>query len=71
VEAHPVESRGPAHDASLRQGDLVLAINGATVRTVDDLHRFLSDWPIGQPAELTVVGGKELTKVTIKPAEAA
>jgi S1-C subfamily serine protease len=71
VEVHSVESRGPAQAAGLRQGDLIVAINGKAVRTVDDLHRFLSDWPIGQAAELTVVRGKELTRLAIKPAEAA
>ncbi len=71
VEVHSVQSPGPAHDAGLRQGDLIVAINGTTVRTVDDLHRFLSDWPIGEAAELTVVRGKDLTRIAVRPAEAA
>jgi S1-C subfamily serine protease len=71
VEVHSVEPGSPAQEAGLRMGDLIVAIHSQTVRTVDDLHRFLSEWPIGQPVELTVLRGKEVARVIIRPAEAA
>lgn len=71
VEVHSVEPRSPAQVAGMHMGDLIVAINGETVRTVDDLHRFLSAWPVGRMAELTLVRGKVLEKVYVRPEEAA
>jgi len=38
---------------------------------VDDLHRFLSDWPIGQPAEIDILRGAVREVLGIVPKEAA
>jgi len=37
---------------------------------VDDLHRFLAEWPIGQPMTLTVIRGTERVDLKVVPAEA-
>jgi S1-C subfamily serine protease len=54
----------------MREGDLIVAINGQDVESVDDLHRFLSEWPIGQPMKLTVIRGSERMEMSVVPAEA-
>ncbi len=71
VEVHAVEPDGPATRAGLRPGDLIVGIEDRPVRTVDDLHRFLSDWAIGKPVTLTLLRGKERMQISIVPAEAA
>lgn len=65
-----VEPRGPAAEAGLEEGDLLIALDGSPVRGVDDLHRALTEEAIGRPARLTVVreGGPE--EVTVVPRDA-
>jgi S1-C subfamily serine protease len=70
VEVLSVHSHGPAGQAGMREGDLIVAINGQDVESVDDLHRFLSEWPIGQPMKLTVIRGSERMEMSVVPAEA-
>ena len=70
VEVLSVESDGPAGLAGLRAGDLIVAINGSDVQSVDDLHRFLSDWPIGQPVNIDIVRGHIRRTQAVVPKEA-
>jgi S1-C subfamily serine protease len=70
VEVLSVESRGPAGLAGLRAGDLIVAVNGSDVQSVDDLHRFLSNWPIGRPVEIDIVRGQGRRVLMIVPKEA-
>lgn len=60
---------GPAEDADLRQRDLILAIAGTPVMSVDDLHRFLSQNPVGEKYRLDILRGGERIAVTIIPRE--
>jgi S1-C subfamily serine protease len=70
VEVLSVESNGPAGRAGLRRGDLIVAVNGAAIQSVDDLHRFLSEWPIGRPAEIEILRGAVREVLGIVPKEA-
>jgi len=70
VEVLSVEPRGPAGLAGMQVGDLVVAINGADVQSVDDLHGFLSEWPIGQPVEIDVIRGRNRQILIVVPKEA-
>ncbi len=55
-----VVSGGPADKAGLQVGDLVVAINGRKVQSMDDLAAHVRQIGAGQSAHLTVVrGGKE------------
>jgi len=49
---------------------LIVAINGSDVQSVDDLHRFLSDWPIGRPVKIDIVRGQRRRVLVIVPKEA-
>jgi len=70
VEVVATEQSGPAEKAGLSKGDLIVAINGNPVASVDDLHRFLSKWPIGDTVTLAVVRGKERLEFQVVPVEA-
>lgn len=70
VEVMVVENGGPAARSGLKVGDLIIAINEQSVQTVDNLHQFLAQWPIGAAATLTVIRGLDLIKLSITPTEA-
>jgi S1-C subfamily serine protease len=70
VEIVSVEAGSPARQADLREGDLIVGINEQPVTSIDDLHRFLADWPIQQPVMLVVIRGQEQLAVRVSPAEA-
>lgn len=70
VEVLSVDPESPASRAGIRIGDLIVSVNGQGVANVDDLHRFLGEWPIGEPITITVVRGKNKTNLTAVPVEA-
>ena len=70
VEVLSVESKSPAGQAGMQVGDLVVAINGSDVQSVDDLHRFLSEWPIGRSVEIDIVRGHTRQVLKVAPKEA-
>jgi len=65
-----VDPKSPAGRAGMRVGDLIVSVNSERVASVDDLHRFLGEWPIGEPVVITVLRGKEKATLTVVPAEA-
>jgi S1-C subfamily serine protease len=69
VEVLTVETRGPADLAGLRAGDLIVIMNGKNVQSVDDLHRFLSEWPIGRAVEIVLLRGQRRLTLSIVPRE--
>jgi S1-C subfamily serine protease len=40
------------------------------VASVDDLHRVLAEWPIGQPVALAILRGRERVTISVVPVEA-
>jgi S1-C subfamily serine protease len=54
----------------MRVGDLITAIDGKEIRSVDDLHRFLSEWPVGKRVALKVIRGEEHIEINVLPTEA-
>lgn len=71
VEVLSVEAQGPAAIAGIRTNDLIVAIGGSTMQSVDDLHRFLAEWPIGKTVGIEIVRGQIRTVLNIQPTEAA
>ncbi len=70
VEVVNVDPAGPAGNAGIRKGDLIVATNDTEVVSVDDLHRFLAETDIGTPVTLTVLRGKERLNIPVTPIEA-
>jgi S1-C subfamily serine protease len=65
-----VEAGSPAQRAGLREGDLLVALDGRDLADVDVLHRLLTERPIGQPAIVTVIRRTQKLEVEITPEEA-
>jgi S1-C subfamily serine protease len=70
VEVLSVEPRGPAAQAGLRKGDWIASANQQPVASVDDLHRFLAQWPIGNALSLSIIRDLRLMNRVVTPAEA-
>jgi S1-C subfamily serine protease len=64
-----VISGSPAAQAGLRQGDLVLAVDGVPLRDAQSLQRQLFEDAIGRRTEITAVRNGALVDVVALPAE--
>jgi S1-C subfamily serine protease len=64
------EPNSPAQRAGLREGDVIVALEGQAVAGLDDLHRVLSDIGAGVRAELAVLRGTEKLSLAVVPEEA-
>ncbi len=71
VEVLSVDPKGPAKQAGIRRGDLIVAFNGQTVEGIDELHRFLAKWSPGDRVRLTIIRGRERVEIDTIPSEAS
>jgi S1-C subfamily serine protease len=60
----------PARKAGLREGDVIVALDGKPVAGVDDLHRLLTDARVGVSSSLTVLRWTEKVELKVIPEEA-
>jgi S1-C subfamily serine protease len=61
----------PAEKAGLREGDVMVALNGRPIPSIDALHKLLTGDQIGVESLLTIIRGTEKMDVRIKPGESA
>jgi S1-C subfamily serine protease len=66
-----MEVGSPAQRSGLHAGDLVVAMNGHVIAGVDDLHRLLTDAPLGERSTFTVIRGPQKLDLEVVPQEAA
>jgi S1-C subfamily serine protease len=64
-----VATGGPASDAGLLPGDVLVSFDDAPVRAVDDLHRALTDERAGTPTPVRLLRRAELLTLTVIPCE--
>jgi C-terminal processing protease CtpA/Prc len=60
---------GPAAHAGLRAEDLIVAIDGAPIRTVDELHKLMIGDAIGRTLRLTLIREGRRVDIELVPAE--
>ncbi len=65
-----VTQGSPAQRAGLREGDVIIALDGKPVAGVDDLHRLLTDARVGVSNPLTVLRQTEKLELQVIPEEA-
>ncbi|MFO0791149.1 MAG: trypsin-like peptidase domain-containing protein [Pirellulales bacterium] len=65
VEVREVAPRSVAELAGIRPDDIIVALAGRLVTSIDDLHRLLMTIPADQGFELTVVRGEALRTVHV------
>jgi len=64
-----LDAEGPAARAGLREGDVILSVAERPTASVDDVHRILSTWPLGQPVRIVFLRGVERLEVEAIPSE--
>ena len=69
VRVAHVDPNGPAQTAGLKKDDVVIGLANHAMNGVDDLQHFLTDWPVGIPAEARVLRATELLTLRIIPTE--
>jgi len=67
VRVTEVESGGPAAQAGIECGDIVVGFSGQAVGGVDDLHRLLVEAQIGRDAPVEVIRRSRRITVNIRP----
>ena len=60
----------PAQRAGLREGDVIVALDGKAVAGVDDLHRLLTDAHVGVSSSFTVLRWTQKLELQVVPQEA-
>jgi S1-C subfamily serine protease len=69
VEVLAVESGGPAEQAGILEGDIVVLLGDHPAESVDDLHKSLTQLPVGVPVTVTVLRGQRKLERFVIPAE--
>jgi len=64
-----VEGGSPAQKVGLREGDVIIALDGKPVGGVDDLHRLLTEARVGVRSSLTVLRWTDRMELPIVPSE--
>jgi S1-C subfamily serine protease len=64
-----VTAGSPGQKAGLREGDVIVALDGKPVAGVDDLHRLLTDARVGVSSSLTVLRWTERLELKVVPEE--
>lgn len=60
---------GPAGDAGMMRGDVIVAIDDEPVETVDDIHRILSEEKIDVECHVDIIRGSDACRINVKPSE--
>jgi S1-C subfamily serine protease len=67
VSVLSVEPASPAAVAGLREGDVIVGLDGRPVAGVDDLQRLLADHAIGVACGLAVLRGADRLELRVVP----
>jgi S1-C subfamily serine protease len=69
VEVVRSDPDGPAVTAGIKEGDLIVSINGQKTESVDDIHRILAEWPEGNSLSIVIIRGQEHIDINVTPVE--
>ncbi len=64
-----LEKGGPAEKGSVKEGDILLGLQGKPVGTIDDVHRLLADVPAGSHIKLDILRDNERLELEVVTGE--
>lgn len=65
-----VEKNSPAERAGLMEGDIILSYRDTNIKSIDDLHKLLTDKEVGIESDLRILRRTEIKTLKITPEEA-
>jgi S1-C subfamily serine protease len=65
-----IEPNGPAQQAGLSDGDVIIGLDDHVIESIDDLQRQLTEQRVGTATKLTIIRRTEKMDLFITPAEA-
>ncbi len=69
VEVISVEPNGPAQRAGIREGDLVIAVDGKGIGSVDDIHHLLTGYRPESTFKLTILRDGTRREIPVVPTQ--
>ncbi len=69
VEVFGLEPNGPAAQAGVNEGDLIVGLADQPITGVDDLQKRLTEIPVGIPAEVVLLRGERRMVRFVVPGE--
>ena len=60
---------GPAAKSGILKGDLIVAINHLDITSVDHIHSFFGEWPVGKPVKMTIIRRQERIEKDVIPSD--
>ena len=69
VEVIGVEPNGPADDAGILEDDLIVSLGDLPATGVDELHKLLTQLPVGIPATVVLLRGERRLERMVVPEE--
>lgn len=64
-----MDEGGPAKQAGLEPGDIIVSFDGETIEGIDELHRLLTDERVARRVPVAVIRGNEKLELGIMPLE--
>jgi S1-C subfamily serine protease len=69
VQVMAVEPGGPADDAGILEDDLIVSLGEQPTGSVDDLHKLLTQLPVGIPASVLLLRGERRLERLVVPTD--
>jgi S1-C subfamily serine protease len=69
VEILSLEEGGPASEAGLQEEDVIVALGEKPTPGVDELHKLLTELPVGVPSSVTVLRGERRLERMVVPTD--
>ncbi len=69
LQVMTLEKGGPAEKGGLREGDILLELQGKPIGTVDDVHRLLAEVPAGSHIQLDILRDNQRLQIDVVTGE--
>lgn len=69
VLVNAVQEGGPADEAGLQEGDIIIGFDGNLVQSIDDLHRLLTEQKVGARVAIDLLRNSQRIALSITPTE--
>ncbi len=69
IRVSTIEADGPSANQLLREGDIIIQLDGKDVQSIDELHRLLNESFIGKSVKIRVIRQSRIKEVIVIPGE--